>query len=188
MRAGAELVNPATGSRALFRETAGDTGGQLLQFERLARPGWTACAGHLHPRQEERIEVLSGVLGLRVEGLERVLGPGDVVVVKPGSPHSAWNAGPDALHLIIDFRPALRTEVLLETLATLGRDGKLATHGMPRNPLLAALALRHFADEFQFAWRPAAIRSILPPLAALGRVLGYRAEHRYTDEEAGATR
>lgn len=47
---------------------------------------------HVHPRQEERFEVLSGKLGLRVGGVERVLGEGEAITAPAGFAHAAWNA------------------------------------------------------------------------------------------------
>jgi hypothetical protein len=38
-------------------------------------------------------EVLSGSLGLRVDGVEGDYGPGEVILAEAGSPHAAWNAG-----------------------------------------------------------------------------------------------
>ena len=68
-RAGDELVTPATGVRTVFRKTARETSGELLQVDWIGEPGWTTGPDHIHPRQEERFEVLSGRLGLRVEGV-----------------------------------------------------------------------------------------------------------------------
>lgn len=73
-KAGDELVNPVTGLRTVFRKTAQDTGGELLQVDWIGDPGWTTGPDHVHPLQEERFEVICGKLGLRVEGIERVLG------------------------------------------------------------------------------------------------------------------
>jgi quercetin dioxygenase-like cupin family protein len=116
-KAGDELVNPVTGLRTVFRKTARQTSGELLQVDWIGSPGWTTGPDHVHPRQEERFEVLSGRLGLRVGGVERVHGVGDVIVVSAGSPHAAWNSGDDEVHVLVDFRPALRTERAFETLA-----------------------------------------------------------------------
>jgi quercetin dioxygenase-like cupin family protein len=177
-RAGAELVNPATGLRTVFRETAQTTGGELLQVDWIGRRGWTTGFDHVHPRQEERFEVLSGRLGLRAGGDEREYGCGDVVVVPAGTPHVAWNAGAADVHVLVDFRPALRTETALETLAGLARDGLTTASGVPRNPFRLALLLRDFADEFYFVRPPLRLqRVVLRPLAALGRLLGYRAQY-----------
>jgi quercetin dioxygenase-like cupin family protein len=177
-RAGDELVNPATGLRTVFRETAATTDGELLQVDWIGEPRWTTGPDHAHPYQEERFEVLSGKLGLRADGVEQSHGAGDVIVVPAGMPHSAWNAGDGEVHVLVDFRPALRTETAFETLAGLARDGLTIGPGVPRNPLRLALVLREFADEIQLVRPPAAIqRALLGPLAALARRLGYRGEY-----------
>jgi quercetin dioxygenase-like cupin family protein len=179
-KAGEELVNPATGLRTVFRETARTTGGELLQVDWIGESRWTTGPDHLHPFQEERFEVLSGTLGLRVAGLDRRHDPGDAVVVPAGVPHAAWNAGEDDVHVLVDFRPALRTEVAFETLAGLARDGKTTAAGVPRNPLRLALVLRAFENEIRFVRPPLAVqKAILGPLAAIGRMLGYHAEYPY---------
>ncbi len=178
VRPGDQLVNPATGLRTVFRETAACTGGELLQVDWIGAPGWTTGPDHVHARQEERFEVLCGRLGLRVDGVEVVHGPGDVIVAPAGAPHAAWNAGGEEVHVLVDFRPALRTEVAFETLATLARDGKTNRIGVPRNPLRLALILRHFEDEIHLARPPLAVqRLIFGALARVGRLFGYRAEY-----------
>ena len=37
--------------------------------------------------------------------------------------------------MLVDFRPALRTEIAFEALAGLARDGKTTKAGIPKNPL-----------------------------------------------------
>jgi len=179
-RAGDELVNPATGLRTVFRETAQTTSGELLLVDWIGDPGWTTGPDHLHPFQVERFEVLSGELGLRVAGVESGHGPGDAIVVPASVPHAAWNAGDGAVHVLVEFRPALRTEIAFESLAGLARDGMTTGAGVPRNPLRLALVLREFEDEILFVRPPLAVqKAILGPLAMLGRLLGFRAEHPY---------
>jgi hypothetical protein len=56
--AGDELVNPVTGLRTVFRKTARQTSGELLQGDWIGEPGWTTGQDHVYPRQEERFEVL----------------------------------------------------------------------------------------------------------------------------------
>jgi quercetin dioxygenase-like cupin family protein len=179
-KAGDELVNPVTGLRTVFRKTAQETSGELLKVDWIGEPGWTTGPDHAHPRQEERFEVLSGRLGLRADGIERVHGVGDVIVVPAGSPHAAWNAGDDEVHVVVDFRPALRTETAFETLAGLARDGKTNGAGAPKNPLLLALVLHQYEEEIYFVRPPLAVqRVILGALARVARLLGYRAEYPY---------
>lgn len=62
-KAGDELVNPVTGLRTVFRKTAQDTSGELLQVDWISEPGWTTGPDHVHPRQEERFEVQRVILG-----------------------------------------------------------------------------------------------------------------------------
>lgn len=180
-KSGDELVNPVTGLRTVFRKTAQETSGELLQVDWIGEPGWTTGPDHVHPRQEERFEVLSGKLGLRVGGVERVHGAGDVIVAPAGSPHAAWNVGhDDEVHVLVDFRPALRTETAFEALAGLARDGKTNRAGAPKNPLRLALILREFEEEIYFVRPPLAVqRVILGALARVARLLGYRAEYPY---------
>jgi quercetin dioxygenase-like cupin family protein len=180
-RTGDELVNPVTGLRTVFRKTAADTGGQLLQIDWIGNPGWTTGRDHVHPLQDERFEVLSGSLGLRLDGVEHVLGVGEVVVAPAGAAHAAWNAGDDSLHVLVDFRPALRTEAAFETLAGLARDGKTNRSGAPSNPLQLALVLREFEDEIYFVRPPLTVqRVIFGALATIGRLLGYRGAYPYS--------
>jgi quercetin dioxygenase-like cupin family protein len=180
-KSGDELVNPVTGLRTVFRKTAQETSGELLQVDWIGEPGWTTGPDHVHPLQEERFEVLSGKLGLRVGGVERVHGSGDVIVAPAGAPHAAWNAGDDEVHVLVDFRPALRTEIAFEALAGLARDGKTNRAGAPRSPLQLALLLRYFEDEIYFVRPPLAVqRVILGALARVARLLGYRAEYPYS--------
>src|SRR5829696_2332119 len=61
-RRGEVLESPINGQRAVFRETAQDTGGELLRLDFFVAPGGFLGNEHLHPKQEERIEVLSGTL------------------------------------------------------------------------------------------------------------------------------
>jgi quercetin dioxygenase-like cupin family protein len=179
-KAGDKLVSPVTGLRTVFRKPAQDTSGELLQADWIGSPGWTTGPDHVHPRQEERFEVLSGKLGLRVGGVERVHSVGEVIVAPAGAPHAAWNVGTDEVHVLVDFRPAFRTETAFETLAGLARDGKTNRAGVPKNPLRLALILREFEEEIYFVRPPLAVQKvILGALARVARLLGYGAEYPY---------
>jgi mannose-6-phosphate isomerase-like protein (cupin superfamily) len=85
---GEVLENPATGERVVFRRTAADTNGELLEYEFVFRPRGFVAAEHVHTRQTERHEVLAGRVGITVAGRKQVLEPGDAAVVPPGSGQS----------------------------------------------------------------------------------------------------
>src|SRR5215831_16086589 len=112
--AGETIENPVTHDRVIFRTTAQDTNGTLLAFEDVLLVGYIRPPEHVHPRQEERFEVISGSLGVRVAGHDQVLSAGKSVAVPPGTPHTIWNAGEGETHLLVEFRPALQTEAFFE--------------------------------------------------------------------------
>jgi hypothetical protein len=119
-----------------------------------------------------------------VDGSERVYGPGEVAEAPAGSVHTAWNAGDGRVHALVEFEPALRAEVPLETLAGLARDGKVNGAGVPKNPFRLALLVHDYEDELYLASPPLLVqRVIFGPLAFVGRLLGYRAEYPYSGAE-----
>ncbi len=182
VKAGDEMVNEVTGLRTIFRKTAADTDGELLQVDWIGSPGWSAGPKHVHRKQLERFEVISGTLGVHVDGAERVYGPGEVAEAAAGAVHTAWNAGGagEEVHALVEFEPALNSEVPLETLAGFARDGKVNKAGVPKNPFRLALLVHDYEDELYLASPPLLVqRAIFGPLAFLGRLLGYRAEYPY---------
>ena len=102
------------------------------------------------------------------------------VVAPAGTTNAAWNAGDDEVHVLVDFRPALRTETAFETLAGLARDGKTNGAGAPKNPLMLALVLHEFEDEIYFIRPPLLVQKVIfGALAGVARLLGHRAEYPY---------
>jgi quercetin dioxygenase-like cupin family protein len=183
-RAGEVLDNPVTRERLTFLETAADTGGELLRIELVFAAGGFVAAEHVHPNQDERIEVVSGTPATRVAGRERIAHAGEIVDIPAGTPHRWWNAGDDDVRAIVELRPALRMESLFEALAVLARDGRLNPRGFP-DPLRGALLAREFKDEIApahdpqmpFNWLPLPVLDVLlRMLAAIARVAGYRVE------------
>ena len=183
-RAGDVLENPRTGERLVFLRTAADTDGELLEYELDFVPSGFAVRDHLHPRQEERHEVLHGSLGIVTPKGDRRLGPGDAELVPPQTRHRIYATEARPVKARFALRPALESEVLLETLFGLARDGRIGKSGNP-----SALQLAVIFDDFQELGRPAqpppAVQKLLVgPLAALGRARGYRA--RYPEYSSGA--
>ena len=79
----------------------------------------------MHPRQEERIRVLSGSVRSISGGVERVLGAGETVVSRPGEPHTVGvrRTGP-AVEMLVEFRPRLGFEDFVERTFALDRAGR----------------------------------------------------------------
>jgi mannose-6-phosphate isomerase-like protein (cupin superfamily) len=174
--AGDVLENPATGERVVFRRTAAETGGEALEYELRFRPQGFLVREHLHPAQSERHEVLEGRLGLHLDGEDRVLEPGDGVIVPAAAPHRLFPVGDEPVHALFELRPALRTEELLETFVRLAQEGKIDRKGNPK-PLELALLARAFEAEGYATKPPLAVQHVLlAPLAWLAKLLGRKIE------------
>jgi quercetin dioxygenase-like cupin family protein len=172
---GQVLDNPISGERFIFTKTAADTGGELLAVEFIVAPDGRVPGAHVHPVQEERFEVVSGTMRFK-KGRETVLaGPGDVLVVPPGTAHRFANAGDSPAVIRVEVRPALRMEQLWETVVAMAREGRTFNSGLPR-PLDLALFMREFEQEVRAPFAPGVARAATAPLAWLAarRGLGRR--------------
>jgi quercetin dioxygenase-like cupin family protein len=184
-KAGDTLESPLSGARIVFLKTARDTSGELLQLDDVMKGGGRVPIEHVHPHMEERFEILSGTARLSMRGQERDVGAGETIVVPAGTPHVWWNAGEEEAHLILEFRPALRTETLFETVFGLAQDGKVnSKNGLP-NPLQLAVIVREYEDEIYLARPPLFVQRVLfGLLAPIGKLLGYKARYpEYSGEE-----
>jgi quercetin dioxygenase-like cupin family protein len=173
-KAGEKIYNPIQDDRIVFRETAQDTGGELLRGELVVSPGGGNPL-HVHPRQEEHFEVLSGTLGVQVGQEHRSLAEGEEATVPPGVPHRWSHEAGEEARVLIELRPALNTEIFFETHYGLARDGKTDENGIP-NLLQQAVTLNGVnRGEIYLAWPPVPVqKAVLAALAPVGRLLGYR--------------
>jgi mannose-6-phosphate isomerase-like protein (cupin superfamily) len=164
---GQVLDNPVTGERIVFHQTAADTNGALLRFELTVAPDGHVPGPHVHPSQEERFEISAGAMKFR-RGFEKVVaGRGDTVVVPSGTVHRFANAGNEPAHALVEVRPALKMEQLLETSHSLALLGRTNRKGMPKL-LDLALFMREFQDEVRAPFVPwRLVRALTAPLAWL---------------------
>ncbi|HEX2739964.1 MAG TPA: cupin domain-containing protein [Rubrobacter sp.] len=173
-RAGQEIYNPVQNDWIVFRQTAQDTGGELMRGELIVSPGGGNPL-HVHPLQEEHFKALSGTLGVQMGEDHRSLEEGEEAVVPPGTPHRWWNAEDQAARVLVELRPALNTEIFFETLYGLARDGKTDENGVP-NLLQQAVTLNGInKGEVYLARPPIPVqKASLAVLAPVGRMLGYK--------------
>jgi quercetin dioxygenase-like cupin family protein len=189
-RAGDTIESPVSGARIVFRKTAHDTNGELLQYDEFLKVGGRGPREHVHPYQEERFEIVSGTARIGVRGQERDYGAGETVLAPAGVRHVWWNPGEEEVHLIIEFRPALRVETFLETFFGLHKDGKVnPKSGLP-NPFQRAVISHEYEDEVYLAWPPLFVQRVFSGLLApIGKLLGYEARYpEYSGPEAPLAR
>jgi quercetin dioxygenase-like cupin family protein len=173
--AGQTIVNPVSGERITFRTTSADTDGEYLEIDVELTPDGAVPGMHVHPKQEERFEILSGNVRFR-KGLKKIEAKaGDVVVVEPGKAHKFQNNGEDGAAMRVRITPALDMERLFEAAVGLAQDGRVTKKGMPK-PLDLALFVGEFKDEVRGPGSPGWLqRASLAPLAYIARCRG-RAE------------
>ena len=146
-KAGDTIESPPTGARIRFLKTARDTNGELLQIDDVMKGGGRVAIEHVHPYIEERFEILSGTARFSMRGQLRDVGAGETAVVPAGTPHVWGNPHDEEVHLLIEFRPALRMEEWLETFFGLQKDGKANPNSGLPNPLQWAVISREYEDS-----------------------------------------
>jgi len=157
---GQTIENPAMGARLRFRRLVRGRDDSVLEFDFFLRPGGVIAVDHLHPRQEERFEVISGAVTGHVDGEPQTVRAGGTSVVSPGIAHAWRNAADGETHLRVQFRPALRIAELFETVFALGRAGRADECGVPRFPRRLAV-LAAFGDEVRPAGMPRVVHRLL---------------------------
>jgi quercetin dioxygenase-like cupin family protein len=176
------IDNPQTGEHMEFRLTARESHGEVLRMEFVLDPGGLVAGLHTHPHQTDRFEVLEGTLRVRVGGVERELHSGETLTVEAGTPHVPWNSREEPARVLVEFRPALRTQELLETLFAWVSDGK-TREGIPVNPLRLAVFALEYRREIRVAPDSTVPFSRLPApvldglviaVGGLARLLGMR--------------
>ncbi len=178
-RAGDTIENPFSGERITFLEVPNEVNGDLLRFDWHFPPGFS-IPEHIHVRQEERHEIVSGALRGRVVGRERDFGSGERIIGPAGVPHAWRNPSDDEeLRILSELQPALGFDTLLETGFAIAGDLKTDRMGAPKHLLRIFILLDEAGDEFypagvpMLAWM--AFLTLIAALARVGRLLGYEA-------------
>jgi quercetin dioxygenase-like cupin family protein len=97
-----ELVNPHT------------VGAKRIKVKITEWPPGHVHQKHVHPDQEEVIFVLSGRGMAETEAEKREIGPGSVMFIGAGEPHTTWNLGDaESLRAIVIKAPPKDEEIQL---------------------------------------------------------------------------
>jgi quercetin dioxygenase-like cupin family protein len=154
----------------LFRQRYGfSRNGNVLRIEIWTEPGGGVLAEHVHPKLEERYEVLEGEVTVRLDGKPRRAGAGERLVVPAGVRHSFQNTGEGTAHLMVEAEPALQLRESIEDGVRLGQSGRLTAGGKPRGMrgLIEAAALAHrYRETVVLSSPPPAMQRLLFPLLA----------------------
>jgi quercetin dioxygenase-like cupin family protein len=143
--------------------------GEVLRVEIWTEPDGGVLAEHVHPKLEERYQLVEGEVSFRLDGKERHASAGERLVVPPGVRHSFENTGQGIAHLVVEVEPALQLRESIEDGVRLGESGKLTASGKPRGlrGLLEAAALAHrYRETVVLSSPPPIVQRLLFPLLA----------------------
>ena len=134
-------------------------------------PHGSAPPPHFHPAQDESFEVLEGELSAVVDGVERILRPGDTLSVPRGAVHKMWNSSDGLTRAVWQTRPAGRTLELEGDRRP--RPAPPAGPGRISSPTRLAALLNEYDDVIRLAAGPKPlVGAVLSGLAAVGRRQG----------------
>jgi len=171
-----EFTHP-NGERLIFRKTARETNGVLLEMEAIYNPNSPQPPLHYHPYQEEQFQVLAGTFRVKMGETERTFQTGEAFTVPAGTPHWMHNVSDEEGRLLWQIRPALKSQDFFATMWGLAAAGKTNADGVP-NFLQLAVILRAYRDEFRASSPPYFVQRLLfALLAPIGRLRGYRARY-----------
>ncbi|MFO7623533.1 MAG: cupin domain-containing protein [Anaerolineales bacterium] len=165
----------AEGYGLIFRKTAQDTQGELLEMEAFYRPKGELPPQHYHPHQEEYFQVLAGTF-LVVIGTDKLtFSTGEDFKIPAGTSHAMQNVSAEKGQLLWQTRPALQSEGFFETVWKMDRDSPSDKRTLGQI-LQLALIFQEYSREVHLS-NPSQ-RIILKLLAPVARILGYKAQWR----------
>jgi len=179
------IEDPVLRQRYRFTRSADPDRGEVLHVHMQVEPGG-GVTPHVHPAMEERFTVLAGRLELLAGRTWSEAGPGETVVVSPGTRHAFRNRGDVRVEVRADARPPSSLQAFLTEVAALSRAGRFTARGLPRGfdaaLQMAALVERH-REMVVLGFPPMPPeplqRLLLPPLSRL-RGFGLRSSQART--------
>lgn len=172
--AGDSLENPCTGERGVLIKAPWEGSDRSLEADLYVQPGGAVVGEHVHRNFDERFTVRGGQIGFRLDGVESVAAPGEVVEIAQGHWHDWWNAGEEEAVARVWVSEGSRFTQMIETLFGLARDGHTNAKGLP-DPLQLAMFATEYRDVLVLRRPPAVIQSLLfGMLRPIARARGYR--------------
>src|SRR5579862_5719861 len=94
------------GSTIMIAAGTEDTGGAFALLDYELAPGFAGLPPHVHQHEDEAAYVLEGQLLVRLGASERLLGPGEFVLLPRGVVHAQRNPGPAPARFLALLIPA----------------------------------------------------------------------------------
>jgi mannose-6-phosphate isomerase-like protein (cupin superfamily) len=155
-----------TGELISMIRTGLETDGEVFEFEAILPAGLSGPPAHWHRVGQETFEVVEGRLRVRVGRAVRHLGPGESIVVPPGTVHTFSNPTGQQVRVITRETPAGQLEAQLRVMASAGR--------LPPLIRLADINARHGFSFFLAGLPEIPQRLLWQGLAGLARPRKFR--------------
>jgi quercetin dioxygenase-like cupin family protein len=166
-----QIINlGASGVTITIIQTAAETNGEFVQMESMMQPAKRLpTLAHIHPAQQEKIEVLSGELTTSLNGALTRLHAGDSITIRAGELHNFWNDSNEMVHFRVEHRPALRLQDFMETMGNLVKNGSIKYDGSFSDKLQMAVVVNKFSDTLVL---PQPKKFVIRLLGGIGKLLG----------------
>jgi quercetin dioxygenase-like cupin family protein len=170
-------LNPQSGDKYEFLETAKDTAGERVTLKAEIHSKGQLVPEHFHVLQDETFEVLSGKLTIVLEGKSQVLSAGEKIMLPKMVAHNHYNNENAPVKYIHTVAPALDFDYFIENLIGLAADGK-AKNG--KYGLVQELVTLKYLDSKAFlAGIPVGVqKAMMNTIAPICRMFGYRAIYK----------
>lgn len=130
-----DIHNPVTGDSIAFLASPLSGEGEMLRFRCALPPHGAGAPLHVHDSMTETFAVEDGVLEVALaNGETRLLGPGESIVITPGTQHGFRNPADAPVSFVTTADPGEGLETFLRGMYALAAAGETDAAGMPRDP------------------------------------------------------
>jgi quercetin dioxygenase-like cupin family protein len=178
-RKGSRILDPE-GFGLIFRQTAKETKGALLEMDAFYRPRGELPPAHFHPAQAEHFQVLRGTFHVQLENEDLEYHPGDTFSIPAGAAHAMHNTSDEKGHLLWQTRPALKSEGFFESVWSLEQKSPAGRRGFGQLLRLAVI-FEEYDQEVRLANKVQ--RTALKILAIVAKLGGIKAKSLLPDEK-----
>ena len=161
------IFNPVTGEKLLVLESTEE----VFRMGFSIDPHSEIAGEHIHPFQQQSVQVTAGELHCRIDGVTSVLRAGDSATIPAGARHFQSNPTDTEARAIEEYRPAGRIHNFFRVLFKLAQEEKTNRKGVP-NPLIGAALVAEFKDTVRVS--SLGLRLLFGLLAPVSSLLGYR--------------
>ncbi len=157
------------GEKLIFKAIEVEDGVEKVLVENFVQPG-AGPIMHTHFKQDESLTVVSGRLGVEVQGeAPQYYEEGDTATFLAGTPHRFWNAGDTVLNCVGYVKPANSIVFYLSALYdAINKSGK----EQPA-PFEGAYLMTRYKSEYDVPEIPGFVKSVIMPITVfLGKMLG----------------